>query len=424
MRTWLLRLSCVLILAGGGVALSLSFGQDREPAPPTGAQAAPAPASRSKRDLTKVSFFQRQLYLSAQRGMEWLQRVNRLDGRFVNGLVPDLRKPLEGDHYLRQAGAAFALARAARFFGDEHATALARQAVLTLLLDTTKDAQNPQVRRTVFPSAVVSQLGAAGLLVATIHELPAPADDLLAQSEELCAYIRQQQRPDGALTDADLPAGGNAAGAAENNAYHAGLALYGLLRSQQHKPAPWKLDIVRKARSYYQTTWKANKHLAPVPAHTAAYAEAYLLTHEQPFADYVTEMSDWLCTLQYEQIDPRQVHWHGGFMSWADGRPALVAPGISSASCAEGLAEACRVARAVGDVQRHPRYVQALERCLKFLTTLQYTEANAQHFAEWFRPEILGGFYASHQDGTLRIDYTQHAVCALVQYLACVADLP
>jgi hypothetical protein len=82
------------------------------------------------------------------------------------------------------------------------------------------------------------------------------------------------------------------------------------------------------------------------------------------------------------------------------------------------------VARQAGDIQRHPRYRQALERGLQFLQTLQYTEANCQHFAEWYRPEVVGGFYASHQDGTLRIDYTQHAVCALVGYLEQVADRP
>jgi hypothetical protein len=37
---------------------------------------------------------------------------------------------------------------------------------------------------------------------------------------------------------------------------------------------------------------------------------------------------------------------------------------------------------------------------------------------------VLGAFYASHQDGTARLDYTQHALCALVQYLAEVAELP
>ena len=49
--------------------------------------------------------------------------------------------------------------------------------------------------------------------------------------------------------------------------------------------------------------------------------------------------------------------------------------------------------------------------------TLQYTEPNTQYFADWYRPRLAGAFHASHQDGNLRIDYTQHAVCALVQYL-------
>jgi hypothetical protein len=420
MRARMLRLACGLgVAAAATAALSLSTGQER----PAG-KAAPAPATRPRRDLSKLSVLQKQLYLSAQRGAEWLQRANRVDGRFQNGVVPALRRPLEGDHYLRQAGAAFALARAARFFQDERATALARQAVLTLLLDTEKDPQNPQARRTTFPPAAVSRLGAAGLLVATIHELPAPGDDLLAQADELCAYVRGRQRPDGSLDDAD-PAAARAAGKTRaGEASYAGLALYGLMRSQQCRPAAWKLEAARKARAYYQAAWKADKQLAMVPVLTAAFAEAYLLTRDAAFADFVGDLNDWLCTLQYEQIDPRQVRWHGGFMGWVDGQPAVVAPGIDSAACAESLADACRVARAAGDVQRHPRYQQALERGLAFLTGLQYTEANAQHFAEWYRPEVLGGFYASHQDGTLRLDYTQHAVCALVQYLACVAELP
>jgi hypothetical protein len=422
MRARMPRLVCVLLVAtAGSAALSFALAQQERPPVP----AAPAPPAQPRRDLSKLSVFQRQLYLSAQRGSEWLQRVNRVDGRFQPGVVPALRRPLEADHYLRQAGAAIALARAARFLQDERGTAVARQAVLTLLLDTERDPQNAQVRRTAFPPTVVSRLGAAGLLVATIHELPAPGADLLAQADELCAYIRQRQRADGGLSDADpAEAGKQAPAARQAEWFYAGLALHGLLRSQHDRPASWKLEVARKARAYYRAAWRANKDLAMVPAHTAACAEAFLLTREPAFADFAGEMNDWLCTLQYEQIDPRQVHWHGGFMGWADGQPALVPPGISSASCAESLADACRVARAVGDVQRHPRYKQALGRCLPFLLTLQYTEANAQHFAEWYRPEILGGFYASHQDGTLRIDYTQHAVCALVQYLACVADLP
>ncbi len=99
------------------------------------------------------------------------------------------------------------------------------------------------------------------------------------------------------------------------------------------------------------------------------------------------------------------------------GRAVETEPAVDSAVYAESLVEACRVAREVGDVARHQRYSEALERCLQFLTTLQYTDAGVQHFERWYRPRIVGAFHASHRDGNLRIDYTQHAVSALVGYL-------
>jgi hypothetical protein len=434
MRAGILRLGVAMFLAGAAaVAIALCQGQEgtssaSPPVPSVGGAGAQLPAANPTKDklnLNKLPVFQRQIYLAAQRGAEWLQRANRVDGRFQHGLVPALRRPLDGDHYLRQAGAALALARTARFLHDDKAAALARQAVLTLLLDTEKDPQNVQVRRTTFPPGVVSRLGAAGLMVTAIYELPSPGADLLSQAEELCGYIHKQQRKDGALVDTEPASEGKISGAAaEGEAPYAALALVGLMRAHQARPDARKLDLARKARDYYQASWRARKQLAPVPALTAAFAEAYLATREQAFADFVLEMNDWLCTLQYEQLDPRHVYWLGGFMGWVDGRAVQVPPGIDSAQCAESLAEACRVARALGDVHRHPRYLQALERSLQFLLTLQYTEANAQHFTEWYRPEVLGGFFVSHQDATLRIDYNQHAVCAMVRYLGQVVDLP
>jgi len=416
----------VLVVGAAGIA-ALSVGQER-PAAPT----APTPAAKGQEakrrlpDLAKLSNLQRQMVLSAQRGADWLQRANRPDGHFVPGYVPALRTPLEGDHYLRQAAAAFALARAARFFGDERPAAVARQALLTLLLDTTTDdAKSPQIRYTTLPSAVVNRLAAAGLLVLAINELPAPGADLLDQSDQLCNYLRRQQRADGSLACSDDPGDPQAAAEGpEGINYYPGPALYGLIRSQQHRPTPWKTEVLRKALVFYQPWWRAHKNLALVPWQTAAHAEAYLLTGERAFADFVNEMNDWVCTLQYQQLDPRRPLWVGGFMGWADGKPQALPPQVNSAAYAEGLAQGCRVARQAADVPRYQRYREASERCLQFLITLQYTEANAQHFADWYRPALLGAFHASHQDGDLRIDYTQHAVCALVDYLDFVAELP
>jgi hypothetical protein len=414
-----------LAALAGGMLLRLSLGHSQpaasDPAPPATPQAAKNP-----RDLASMSPLQRQMYLSAQRGADWLFRANRPDGRFVYGLVPALNAPLEGDHYLRQAGAAAALARAARFFGEERYAARARQAILVLLMDTVVDPDQPTVRYTALPSVVINRLASAGLLVSAIHELPQPGKDLLDQAEQLCEYIRRQQQSDGSLRYCDPVASGAGSTAAlsdpEGINYYPGEALYGLMLSQRHRPADWKTDVVRKAVGYYHPWWKANANMAFVPWQTAACTEAYLRTKEPVFADFVNEMNDWLCELQYARLDPRQPLWLGGFMGWAEGKAVAAPPQVGSASYAESLAEACRVARQAGDLPRYQRYRSALESCLQFLSTLQYTDANAQHFAAWYRPAVLGAFFASHQDGNLRIDYTQHPVNALVNYLAHVAD--
>jgi hypothetical protein len=248
---------------------------------------------------------------------------------------------------------------------------------------------------------------------------------LLEQADQLCNFIRRQQQADGSLSLTDFPADAKAAGADQEGInYYPGEALYGLIVSHRRSPAPWKLEVVRKALPYYRGWWQDHKNMALVPWQTAAYTEAYLLTKEPGFAEFVNEMNDWLCGLQYVMLDPRHPLWVGGFMGWQDGKPVQEEPQIGSAAYAESLADACRIARQLGDLPRYQRNRESLERCLQFLTTLQYTDANTQHFADWYRPTLLGAFHASHQDGNLRIDYTQHAVCALMQYLTHVAELP
>src|SRR5262245_31920427 len=203
------------------VTLSLALGQTPQapqtspPAPPKQAPrqlpaeisqagySQPAEAVTQGRDLAKMSPLTRQVHLCAQRGSEWLFRMNQPTGRFVPGWLPAVARPVEDDHFLRQAGAALALARAARHFQNEGYAARARQAVLTLLAETGADPSDPHARCTQLPSAVCNRLGAAGLLLAAIHELPAPADDLLTQGEQLARFIYRQQKPDGSLADTD-----------------------------------------------------------------------------------------------------------------------------------------------------------------------------------------------------------------------------
>jgi hypothetical protein len=382
----------------------------------------PADAGMLKpRDASKLPESAQPIFYSAARALDWLKLANKPDGRFVYGFQPSLRVQIDGDNFVSQAGATMALARASRYFRDERGSAIARQAALALLMETTLESGKP-IRYTDAPPSVVNRLAAHGLLISAIHEMQTPGNDLLEKADQLCNYLREQQRADGSLlvlqgtTDVK-------SGSAEFDAVPAGLALQGIVRSHKLRPAEWKLDSAKKACAYYHAQWQASKSTAIVANHVPAYAEAYLLTKEEAFAESVLVMSDWLVSLQYRNdVDADRKHWIGGFPRVRNGKTETAAPDIWSAQLAVCLAEACRVAKHKGDLPRLQRYERALVMNCHFAMSLQYTPAKTQHFVEPFRPMILGGFHASHQDGNLRIDYTQHPLCAMTQYLDTVVE--
>lgn len=382
------------------------------------------PAVAAQSPLKKLSPLSQQIHLVAKRGSEWLYRAHQPNGRFLTGWRPTLSQPIEDESFLRHAGAALALARAARHFQDERYAARARQAVLTLLTDTGADPRDPHARCTTLPSSVANRLGAAGLLLAAIHELPAPADDLLMQGEQLARFIFNQQRPDGSLSLSDDP---SVPAAADGVNQYPGWALYGLMRSQTARPQPWKTEFFRRSLGYYRVWWKEHPSPAFAASMVPACAEAYVTSKDRAkdaaAADFCRELCDWLCGLQYQSLDASAPHWLGGFQPVERGKPVRGMPRASDAAYVGALVEGCRVARQVPDLERYPRYKDAVQRGAQFLSTLQYTESNTLQFAADYRARFLvGGFHASPVDGDLKLDDTRQAVSALVQYLASVPE--
>ena len=425
-----IRLAVILIATIGGVAtLALSVAQppanSNDPSSVKPANyTAPAPkqprATSPGSDPAQLSESLRGVWHSARSGAEWLMRMdNPVNGRFQPGWMPDLNAPVGQDHYLNQAGAAYALAKAARYFGDDRYLMKARQAVLSLLADTQADSADPASRSTSLPPLVVNRTAAAGMLLMIIHELENPADDLLKQSDELCQFIRQQQQPDGSIRCQDA--------AVETGTYqesmqsYPGLALYGLLLSARSRSAPWKLDLVARALPYYRTQWKSTPTIVLAASLTQAFAEAYLQTRSAIYAEFVFEMSDWMCELQYTG-ETGHISWAGGFKSLQHGMPTLFPPTISTAANLEAVAQTCLVTRHVPDAARYAKYRTAVELSSQFINGLQYTEANTLHFVPGYRPALLGGFHCSQQDGTLRLDFQQHALVAMIKRLEYVGD--
>ena len=431
-----LFLGFVALTSVGGIATySITRGQLPAPTPPQEsvkpAVYKPAPgtptagvvkaSAAAPRDLSTMSEQSRKLYLSARSGAEWLLRAeNAVSGRFLPGWLPALNIVLEHDDYLHQAGATYALAKAARYFGDERYLMKARQAILSLLAETTVDPAEPGCRYTSLPPISVNRLAAAGMLLLVIHELQSPDEELLKQGEELCQYIRKQQQSDGTFRLSD--SGIDVVAESEAARTYPAMAIYGLMVSQRNRPAPWKLEAAARAFKPYRDQWKLRPSLSGAAWLTLAFSECYLQTKNEACAQFVFEMSDWVCALQYGP-DARSQKWTGGFMSHAGGKPVSTAPSVESAVNLEALALACLVTRHVPDAQRFSKYREAVNSGAHFLTSLQFNGDNTTHFSPAYRTALLGGYHATHADGNLRIDYNHHAVVAVIQY-ATAAGLP
>lgn len=363
-------------------------------------------------DPRKLSPVERHIFASAQRGADFLNRQCKPDGRFQYGLLPALRQPMEGDHFPRQVLAAGTLARAGKYFGDERALAAAQVALLSLLLETTADPKEPSVRFTAAPSQLVHRPATVASFLTAIYELPQPPADLAEKADQFANFLAKQARQDGSLDLAE-----SKEQLEESIRHYAGPVLLGIARSQAVRPASWKPEFLKRARSHYLTHWRQNKNVPEAAGLTAAFAEAFHRTQDKEYASAVFEMSDWLVTVQYRNLEARRQHWVGGFLPWTQGNAVSLPPDVSSALPAESLAHACRVASALGDVNRLQQYRQSTELALSFLSRLQYTEGNTQHFADWYQKFLQGGFYASFHDGNLRLDYTQQSLAAMVAYL-------
>jgi hypothetical protein len=392
----------------------------------------PASATAPKRADTPLAAFDplvahpqttQQALRAALHGSAWMTRMSQPQGRFAFGYLPAVRQPLDGDHDLKQAHAALALAQSARFTGDDRQAATASQAVLALLAATKIDPSDPTCRVPVKASVACNRVGFAAVLALAVYELPGADDRLLGEAEKLCAFLRKQLRENGSVHFADNPADDAAqvdpAGATE----YPGYALHALAVSHRVRPAGWKRDAAKKGCDHYRAAFKAAPHPTLAATLTPALAELYAQTKGSETATTVFEMNDFLAGLQYPPGDGNNPLWAGGFRAWAGGKAADATPGCEAGAYLQSLACACQVTRLVPDLPRFARYKQAATDAAQFVCGIQYTEPNTRHFENTFRANVLiGGFYLAPADGTLRIDATARCVTGLLRFLTSGAE--
>ena len=122
-------------------------------------------------------------------------------------------------------------------------------------------------------------------------------------------------------------------------------------------------------------------------------------------------MNDWLLPLQQWEAAP-QADQRGRFYDPA--RPDFGPPhAASTGAYLEGLAEAFRLAGAVGDEARRAAYAAAIRRGLRNLRQLQFVEETEMFYISK-RDRVLGGLRTECYDNTIRVDNVQHALMAIL----------
>lgn len=217
---------------------------------------------------------------------------------------------------------------------------------------------------------------------------------------KLAQALLDQQQPDGSYrTDFTSPV-------ISGIDYYPGEAMLALMRFYEGTNDSQYLDSVRRAFPYYRSYWRGNRNTAFVPWHTQAYWLLYRETQDPEVADFIFEMTDWMIdTYQITESPYKDIL--GAFPRGA--------PRFSTSVYLEGINDAYALALVLGDADRIAKYRQSIQKGMRFSLLTQYTPEGAFYIGNPTR--AIGGFRASLADNSQRIDYTQHAVLALLKSL-------
>ncbi len=293
---------------------------------------------------------------------------------------------------VRQMATLWAMARLQRFFGEETYTDFIGRGITYYLNMTActgtycfvQDGDGGKIANNAF-------------MILTLLEMPEYPDGEYYINQYANGLLQQQQDNGRYKTFFEYSMGGG-------EDYYPGESMLALMELYYNTNDSKYLQSVERAFPYYRAYWRGNPTTAFIPWHSQAYILLYNITHDPELASFVFEMNDWL-------IDNHQIT-EGRYEDEIGGMP-LGTPRCSTSSYLEGLADAYRLAVMVNDTKHIRKYEGAIRAGVRYILLTQYTPENSFYLK---RPELaIGGFRYSLESNNERIDYTQHAVMALLK---------
>jgi len=197
--------------------------------------------------------------------------------------------------------------------------------------------------------------------------------------------------------------------------YYPGEALFALARLSAVTGDRRFIDAAHRGADWLINVRDAGKESADLNSdHWFLYALNELHA-DQALEQYVVhtrKITDRIVNEQHWGLRGSKKDWNGGY-----GDPPRSTP---AATRSEGLAAAVRLFRRANDPVYEARAMTALDRSIPFQLRTQMTPAKARRLAA--DSISIGGFHESLDEYSIRIDYVQHNLSAILAYLKLKQD--
>ncbi len=244
-----------------------------------------------------------------------------------------------------------------------------------------------------------SLLSYSAFMLMALLEADYPNKNIL--SEELAKGILAQQQEDGSYKINF----NSAKERADSINYYPGEAMLALMKAYSVTKNTVYLDSLKRAFVFYRNYWRKNKNTAFITWHTQAYYLLYKETKEQELVDFVFEMNDWLID-EYQVFESKYIDEIGGFHK---DNPR----GCSTATYLEGINDAYRLALERKDLFHKDKYADSIKSGVRFILQSQFTGQNSFYLKNPKR--AIGCIRTTLTNNSLRVDYMQHSVMALIK---------
>lgn len=351
----------------------------------------------------------RSVRAAARQSTAWLANNLSREGRLNYGYLPAKNQPSQLNNIIRQWMATIALNRAAK---ASHDARLWDQVRLNAEYNLKHYYHLQDNLGLIYRKPETIKLGAISLAgLALLENYHAPK--YRVQELALRRTVDSLWRPDGAFRTFVRPQSRN-----DNQNFYPGEALLYWASIYARDPSPDLLQRFMTSFQYYRT-WHlnaANRNPAFVPWHTQAYYLMWTITKDPNLQQAIFEMNDWLLGVQQWDLRDNYRDVLGRFYASGGryGPPHASATGVYL----EGLIDAFKLAREVGDRERADRYRRAIIGGLRSAMQLQFVDDIDMFYVPAGKRDLVrGGIRTTVYNSYIRIDNVQHNLMAMLKIL-------